>query len=146
MNEETIIDAEEVKEESQASGEEKGGADNSDESKEKHKNVFEELGDSVGKFATRTVETIKETLDKSLVGRNTVLTIRVNDDANKKLSMLVDAGIFKSRSESAAFLIEEGVKQQQNLFDKITEKLEKIEKLKDELKDIASDEMSTDSQ
>jgi hypothetical protein len=148
MNEETIIDAEEVKEEPGASSEGKSGKEKEEqqERSEKQKNVFDELGDSVGKFASRTVESIKETLDKSLLGRNTVLTIRVNDDANKKLNMLVDAGIFKSRSESAAFLIEEGVKQQQNLFEKIAEKLEKIEKLKEELKDIANDEMTTDTQ
>jgi Arc/MetJ-type ribon-helix-helix transcriptional regulator len=108
----------------------------------KRKNVFEEFGDSVGRFATRTFETIKETIDKSLDSRNTVLTIRVNEEANKKLNMLVNAGIFKSRSESAAFLIEEGVKHQEKLFNKIAEKLEKIEKIKDELKDIISEEMS----
>ena len=104
------------------------------------KNVFEELGDSVGKFATRTVETIKNTIDKTLISRNTVMTIRVTDEANKKLNMLVNAGIFKSRSESAAFLIEEGIKSQEKLFGKITERLETIEKLKSELKDIVSDE------
>ncbi len=108
----------------------------------KRKNVFEEFGDSVGRFATRTFETIKETIDKSLDSRNTVLTIRVNEEANKKLNMLVNAGIFKSRSESAAFLIEEGVKHQEGLFKKIAEKLEKIEKIKEDLKDIITEEMS----
>ncbi len=107
------------------------------------KSVFEELGDSVGKFATRTVETIKTTIDKTLLSRNTVMTIRVTDEANKKLNMLVNAGIFKSRSESAAFLIEEGIKSQDKLFDKITERLSTIEKLKSELKDIVSDEFNT---
>jgi Arc/MetJ-type ribon-helix-helix transcriptional regulator len=113
-----------------------------DDSKEKRKNVLEEFGDSVGRFASKTFETIKHTIDKSLDSRNTVLTIRVNDEANRKLKMLVDAGIFKSRSESAAFLIEEGIKHQQGLFQKISEKLKKIEKIKDELKDIITNEMS----
>jgi Arc/MetJ-type ribon-helix-helix transcriptional regulator len=108
----------------------------------KKRNVFEEFGDSVERFATKTIESIKETIDKSLNARNTVLTIRVNDQANQKLNMLVDAGIFKSRSESAAFLIEEGIKHQAGLFEKIAEKLKNIEKIKNELKDIISDEMS----
>jgi Arc/MetJ-type ribon-helix-helix transcriptional regulator len=107
----------------------------------KRKNVLEEFGDSVGRFATKTFESIKQTIDKSLDSRNTVLTIRVNEEANKKLNMLVDTGIFKSRSESAAFLIEEGIKQQAGLFKKISEKLGKIEKIKDELKDIITEEM-----
>ncbi len=113
-----------------------------DDSSAKRKNVFEEFGDSVGRFATKTFESIKQTIDKSLDSRNTVLTIRVNEEANKKLNMLVDAGIFKSRSESAAFLIEEGTKHQQGLFKKISEKLEKIDKIKDELKDVITEEMS----
>jgi Arc/MetJ-type ribon-helix-helix transcriptional regulator len=113
-----------------------------DDSGAKRKNVFEEFGDSVGRFATKTFESIKQTIDKSLDSRNTVLTIRVNEEANKKLNMLVETGIFKSRSESAAFLIEEGIKHQAGLFKKIAEKLEKIEKIKDELKDIITEEMS----
>lgn len=113
-----------------------------DDSDAKRKNVLEELGDSVGRFATKTFESIKHSIDKSLDSRNTVLTIRVNDEANKKLNMLVDAGIFKSRSESAAFLIEEGIKQQQGLFMKISEKLDKIEKIKVELMEIITEEIS----
>lgn len=110
----------------------------------KKRNVFEELGDSMGRFATKTIESIKNTIDKSMSSRNTVLTIRVNEDANRSLNMLVEAGIFKSRSESAAFLIEEGIKNQENLFSRISEKLSKIEKIRDELKDIIKDEISLD--
>jgi hypothetical protein len=113
-----------------------------EEADEKDKNILEELGDSVGKFASKTMESIKHTIDRGLTSRNTVMTIRVTDEANKKLSMLVDAGVFKSRSESAAFLIEEGIKGQDALFKKIEEKLETIEKLKEELRDIASAEMT----
>lgn len=112
-----------------------------DDQKQKEKNVLEELGDQVEKFATRTVASIKRSIDKSLSSRNIVLTIRVNDVANNKLTKLVDAGLFKSRSESAAFLIEEGIKSQANLFGKIATKMEKIEKIKEELKDIISQEI-----
>lgn len=105
------------------------------------KNVFEEFGDSVGKFATKTVESIKKTIDRALVSRNTVLTIRVNDEANEKLGMLVETGLFKSRSESAAYLIEEGIRHQKPLFEKVEKKLTEIGKLKDDIKDILSDEI-----
>jgi Arc/MetJ-type ribon-helix-helix transcriptional regulator len=106
------------------------------------KSVLEELGDQVEKFATRTVESIKKTIERALISRNTVLTIRVNDDANKKLTALVESGLFKSRSESAAFLIQEGIKHQEMLFDKIAKKMIKIEKLKQELSEIISSEIS----
>jgi len=105
------------------------------------KNVFEEFGEQVGKFATKTMDSIRQSIDKAMEARNTVLTIRVNEEANKKMGMLVDTGIFKSRSESAAFLIEEGIKHQGTLFKKISDKLEQIGKLKDELKTIVSDEL-----
>ena len=106
-----------------------------------HKSVLGEFGESVGKFASQTMESIKNSIDKALISRNTVLTIRVNDDANKKMTMLVETGIFKSRSESAAFLIEEGIKHQEALFNKISKKLEQIGKIKDELKNIVSEEL-----
>jgi len=110
------------------------------EKKQQHK-AFEDFGDQVEKFAVKTADSIKKVIDRALSSRNTVLTIRVNDESNKKLNMLVEAGLFKSRSESAAFLIEEGLKSQEALFSKITDKLEKMEKIREELKDIVSKEV-----
>jgi len=107
----------------------------------KHQGRFDEFGDQVEKFAVRTADSIRKVIDRALASRNTVLTIRVNDESNRKLNMLVEAGLFKSRSESAAFLIEEGIKSQNALFSKITDKLIKMEKIRDELKDIVSKEI-----
>jgi Arc/MetJ-type ribon-helix-helix transcriptional regulator len=102
---------------------------------------LENLGSDVEKFAIKASASIKKAIDQALTSRNTVLTIRVNDESNRKLNMLVDAGLFKSRSESAAFLIEEGIKSQSYLFQKITERLEKIDRIKEELKTIVSEEI-----
>lgn len=107
----------------------------------KHQSTLDELGSQVEKFAVKTAESIKKVIDKAMASRNTVLTIRVNEDSDKKLRMLVDAGLFKSRSESAAFLIHEGIKSQEPLFSKISSQLQKIEKIQTELKDIISQEM-----
>ena len=52
--------------------------------------------------------------------------------------------MFRSRSESAAFLIQEGIKSQEALFAKISTKLKKIDKIKDELKDIVSKEIESE--
>jgi len=112
------------------------------EKKEKKYHVtLDELGVQVEKIAVKTAESIKKVIDKAMVARNTVLTIRVNDESKEKLRMLVDVGLFKSRSESAAFLIQEGIKSQEALFAKISTKLKKIDKIKDELKDIVSEEI-----
>ncbi len=119
-----------------------------EKSKEKKKkyNAFDEFGNQVERFASKTAESIKKAIDKALASRNTVLTIRVNDECNKKLGMLVDAGLFRSRSESAAFLIQEGIKVQEDLFKKIENKLEKIDKIKEELKTIITNEMNEKKQ
>jgi len=114
------------------------------QNKEKKKqSALDEFGDHVEKIAVKTAESIKKVVDKALSSRNTVLTIRVNDESNKKLNMLVDSGLFKSRSESAAFLIQEGIKRQEVLFDKISSKLERIEKIRLDLKQIVSEEFVT---
>ncbi|MFW6132108.1 MAG: hypothetical protein ACOC5F_05895, partial [Candidatus Aminicenantaceae bacterium] len=55
-------------------------------------------------------------------------------------------GLFRSRSESAAFLIQEGIRVQEDLFKKIENKLEKIDKIKEELKTIITSEMNEKKQ
>ncbi|MCJ7581006.1 MAG: hypothetical protein MUP98_10790 [Candidatus Aminicenantes bacterium] len=112
-----------------------------EDKKKKHRDTLEDIGNQVEKFASKTAESIKKVLDRTLSSRNTVLTIRVDDESNRKLNMLVDSGIFRSRSESAAFLIHEGIKSQESLFTKIEDKLVKIEKIKIELSSIISEEI-----
>ena len=112
-------------------------------SEKKQQGAFEDFGNQVEKFAAKTADSLRKVIDKALASRNTVLTIRVNDESNKKLNMLVEAGLFKSRSESAAFLIEEGIKNQEPLFSKIIDKLKKMEKIRDELKVIVSKEIES---
>jgi len=114
------------------------------EEKERH-NPLDEFGNQVEKFAVRTAESIKKVVDKALASRNTVLTIRVNDESNQRMNMLVDSGLFKSRSESAAFLIQEGIRGREDLFAKIEGKLKKMDKIKDELRSIVSEEMDETS-
>lgn len=112
-----------------------------EDKKRSHRDTFEDFGNQVEKFATKTAGSIKKVLDRTLSSRNTVLTIRVDDESNRKLNMLVDSGIFKSRSESAAFLIHEGIKSQESLFSRIASKLDKIDKIKMELSSIVSEEI-----
>ena len=112
------------------------------EGKTTSQSKLDEFGKEVEKIAVKTAESIKKVIEKALASRNTVLTIRVNDECNKKLNMPVEAGLFKSRSESAAFLIHQGIKNQESLFERITDKLVKVEKIKSELKSIVSQEIN----
>jgi len=108
----------------------------------KRQSAFDEFGNQVEKIAVKTAESIRKVVDKALASRNTVLTIRVNDESSRKMSMLVDSGLFKSRSESAAFLIQEGIKNQDVLFKKISSKLDEIEKIREELQKVVSEEFN----
>ena len=84
--------------------------------------------------------TLKETIHRARAARDSVVMIRVDKDSLARLDELVEAGISNSRSEAAAFLIAEGIKAQQVLFDKIAEKVEQIRKAKEELRGLLNEE------
>ncbi|MHB8928223.1 MAG: ribbon-helix-helix domain-containing protein [Bacillota bacterium] len=79
-------------------------------------------------------------LREGLGHRANVVMVRVNEEVLEKLEDLVEAGIFKSQSESAAFLIQEGIKTQDALFQKITDHTKRIRELRQELKDLVNRE------
>jgi hypothetical protein len=73
-------------------------------------------------------------LSEALQARGNVVMVRVNDEALVHMDMLVDAEVTKSRSESAAFLIAEGIKANQALFDKIGAITQQIAELREQLR------------
>ena len=95
------------------------------------------LGDAKARAAALkdAVESLGKTLTTALQDRGNVVMVRVNDDALRHMDMLVDAEITKSRSESAAFLITEGVKANRDLFDKISHITEQIATLRAQLRE-----------
>ncbi len=92
-------------------------------------------------LAQKIPESIGKAIESALSAREHVVMVRVNDESLTKLDHLVEAGIFKSRSESAAFLISEGIKAQASLFERISNKIEEINKLRSELKNIVGQEV-----
>lgn len=95
-----------------------------------------EVAQKTGEAFNKATESIGKAIESALAARDHVVMVRVNDDALQKLDALVQSGIFKSRSESAAFLISEGIKAQSALFDRIAEKIKEIERLRSELRSI----------
>lgn len=86
------------------------------------------------KDALERVESLGKTLAAALQDRANVVMVRVNDDALKHLDMLVEADITKSRSESAAFLITEGIKANRDLFERIGNITDQIAELRAQLR------------
>lgn len=99
-----------------------------------------EVAAKTGQVFNKATESISKAIESALSARDHVVMVRVNDDSLKKLDALVQSGIFKSRSESAAFLISEGIKAQGALFERISERIQEIERLRSELKDIVKAE------
>ena len=91
-------------------------------------------------------ENLKETLEGALSARNTVVMVRLNEESLGRLDALVEAGVVNSRSESAAFLIREGIKGSAPLFDRISVKVDEIRRAKQELKDLLEEPANEDSE
>ena len=106
------------------------------------KDMFEKILDKGAKVFQHGGETIDTAIKSALSFRDNVVMVRINKESLKKIDELVDAGLFKSRSESAAFLIREGVKARDDIFGKINEKINEIQKLKEELKNIVGSEFT----
>jgi uncharacterized FlaG/YvyC family protein len=87
------------------------------------------------KQVEKQVEQISKTLGSALQDRANVVMVRVNDDSLAYLDMLVEADITKSRSESAAFLINEGIKSNETLFNRIRQITDQIAVLKSQLRE-----------
>lgn len=85
--------------------------------------------------ATDTISPFDMTrLRVGLKGRSNTLMTRVRDEDLKRIDLLVEAGLFESRSECAAFLINAGLEARQDLIDKVEETARRIAGLKEQLR------------
>jgi hypothetical protein len=83
---------------------------------------------AIGRDISRTIERAISAKDDYM------LAVKVSPDAQIKLGQLVQAGVFGTRAEAAAFLIDEGIKTQGPLFERVEQKLAEIERLRAELR------------
>jgi hypothetical protein len=83
---------------------------------------------AIGRDISRTIERAISAKD------DYVVAVKVSPGAQEKVEQLVAAGIFKNRAEAAGFLVEEGIKTQAALFERVQQKLAEIERLRAELR------------
>lgn len=69
--------------------------------------------------------------------RANVVMMRLADDALARLDELVEAGLFGSRSEAAAFLVGAGIEAQKELFDKLGSHTAEIKRIRASLRQAA---------
>ncbi len=78
---------------------------------------------------------ISRTIEKAISAKDDyVVAVKVSPEAQDKLEQLVQAGVFRSRAEAAGYLIDEGIKTQTALFERVRQKLAEIERLRAELR------------
>jgi hypothetical protein len=111
---------------------------------EEPKGTIEEITSSVRELARTLPESISKlpgsigaAIQQALASRDLNVTVHLSEDAMRSIEMLVQAGIFATRSEAAAYLIGEGITAKRDLFEQVTEKIIQIEKLKSELRSLA---------
>lgn len=83
---------------------------------------------AIGRDISRTIERAISAKD------DYVVAVKISPGAQEKVDQLVAAGIFRNRAEAAGFLVEEGIKTQAALFDRVQQKLAEIERLRAELR------------
>jgi Arc/MetJ-type ribon-helix-helix transcriptional regulator len=86
------------------------------------------------------ISELKEWLQPFLGGkgpRGNVVMVRLGNEAVARLDQLVEASLFGSRSEAAAFLVGAGIQAQENLFEKIGRQSGEIQRLRRELRETA---------
>jgi hypothetical protein len=83
---------------------------------------------AIGRDISRTIERAISAKDDYM------LAVKVSQNAQLRLGQLVQAGVFGTRAEAAAFLIDEGIKSQGPLFERVEQKLGEIERLRAELR------------
>lgn len=87
---------------------------------------------------------ISRTIEKAISAKDDyVVAVKISPEAQEKLEQLVQAGVFRSRAEAAGFLIDEGIRTQSALFDRVRQKLAEIERLRAELRGLIVDKPAT---
>ena len=88
---------------------------------------------AIGRDISRTIERAMSAKD------DYVVAVKVAPATQEKVDQLVAAGIFRNRAEAAGFLVEEGIKTQSALFERVQQKLAEIERLRAELRGMVNE-------
>jgi Arc/MetJ-type ribon-helix-helix transcriptional regulator len=103
--------------------------------------TIDEITSTLRDLFNRVPDTFSKAVERAINVRDTTVLLRLSEESSDKVDTLVSAGVFKSRAEAAAFLIDEGIKAQSELFRRIQNKLTEIEKLREELRSSISPEI-----
>lgn len=117
--------------------------DEHESSSERAKSSVRELASRIPESLSAIGRDISRTIEKAMSAKDEyVVAVKVSPEAQDKLEQLVQAGVFHSRAEAAGFLIDEGIKTQAALFERVELKLAEIERLRAELRGLINERPS----
>jgi len=62
--------------------------------------------------------------------RSNVVASRIGDEELKIIDMLIEAGLFETRSEAVAYLVNEGIKARSDIIEKVSSALKEIRRIR----------------
>lgn len=109
--------------------------DDGDHTHERTASTVREMASRIPESLSSIGRDISRTIERALSAKDDyVVAVKVSHEAQERLEQLVQAGVFRTRADAAAFLIDEGIKSQTELFDRVSTKLSEIERLRAELR------------
>jgi len=115
----------------------------SDEQSERTKSSVRDLASRIPESLSAIGRDISRTIERAISAKDEyVVAVKVSPEAQEKLEQLVQAGVFHSRAEAAGFLIDEGIRTQAALFERVEQKLAEIERLRAELRGLINEKPS----
>ena len=94
-----------------------------------------EMAESIPEELSEIAKDISRMLEQASVAE-AIVAVKVSVDARVKLDQLVECGVFRTKAEAAAFLIDEGFKTQESLVERGKAKPTEIEQLRAELRSL----------
>ncbi|MEM4869394.1 MAG: hypothetical protein QW579_06130 [Desulfurococcaceae archaeon] len=97
--------------------------------------ILSEEVEGIARQIEETVERSIEEARRTLETATTVVSsIRLREEDARIIDELVDAGIFRSRSEAVAFFTHKGIEASREWLEKVKEQIERIKELRDEVR------------
>ena len=117
--------------------------DDMEDHSERTKSSVRDLASRIPESLSAIGRDISRTIERAISAKDEyVVAIKVSPEAQEKLEQLVQAGVFHNRAEAAGFLIDEGIKTQAALFERVEQKLAEIERLRAELRGLINEKPS----
>ena len=102
-----------------------------------HRRLLEEWGDRMNELGDRMKEGEGRLegmipMPSASLPRSNVVASRVGDEEWHVIDMLVEAGLFTTRSEAVAYLVCEGIRARKDLLEKVSSALDEIRRIRKE--------------